>query len=465
METLSVDVVGQAYELGSTTLSAQTCINLFPEVHPTGKSKASLTAWPGKKTFSTIVGANRGLIYWDGHVYTVNAQTLYKVDSTGASSSLGSITGINRCFFAASSTHVYIVTGGVVYRTDGATLSTVADADLETPSSCTFLNSQIIYDGDGARFAVSDAGNGASIDGLNYATAEAKPDPLLSVYSFNQTLYLCGTETIEPWYNSGVGNPPFSKIDGGLINVGVAGIFAVTNTKDFLYFVGSDSTVYRLEGYRTQQVSTIAISEAIQGYSDISDCFCYALKWSGQSIVVFQFPSTDKTWAFNESSSSWFELSSDGGRDSSNGYVFAFGKHLVSDYQTGNLYELDKNTYTDRGNTLIRERVIAPMTGIELGMPGKRLLMSRFELIVETGVGLATGQGVDPVFMISYSDDGGRTWTGEEFVSIGVMGEYVKKVEYFQFASGYEILIKIRLSDPVFVSIHAAAADVQGHGY
>lgn len=467
VDNLPVDIVGQAYELDSVNLSAQVCKNLFVEVHPDGKTNKALIAWPGKKSFSTGSGLNRGIMShpWNSNVYVVNDTTLYKVGSDGTQTSIGTIAGTARCDMFASASHVYVITDGVVYRTDGATLSTVTDSDLETPNAGAFLNSQIIYDGDSGRFVVSDAGDGSSIDGLNYATAEALPDDIIRPFVFDQVLYLCGERSIEPWYNSGVGSPPFDRIEGGLINVGIAGIFSITSTSQAVYFLGNDRTVYRLAGYNEQQVSTIAINNAIESYGDVSDCIAMSLRWQGQAFVIFQFPSANKTWAFNEMSQTWLELSSNGGRDLINGYCYAFNKHLVTDYQTGNIYELDKSTYDENGDTLIRERVTRPISGLDINKPGIRILLKRFEFIVETGVGLATGQGVDPVFIVSCSVDGGRTWQDEQFISPGVMGDYTKKVEYFTFASGYEILIKIRVSDPIKVSIHAAGADIETHGY
>ena len=153
-DNIPIDIIDQAYELESVNLSAQVCKNLFVEVHPTGKTNKSLTAWPGKKSFSTGSGINRGILPhpWNENIYVVNGTTLYKVYSTGTQTSIGTIAGSARCDMFASASYVYVITEGVVYRTDGATLSTVTDSDLETPNAGAFLNSQIIYDGDSGRF-------------------------------------------------------------------------------------------------------------------------------------------------------------------------------------------------------------------------------------------------------------------------------------------------------------------------
>ncbi len=459
-----LDIVGPSYESRSKPLSAQVSRNLYPEVNPTGKA---LQSWPGAKAFSTGSGANRGLAAWQGVVYAVNGTTLYSVSNTGAQTSIGTITGSGYCSFAGSSSYLYIVTEGSVYRTDGSTLSSVTDSDLETPNTVAFINSQLVYDGDAGRFCVSDAGDGGSINGLNYATAESDADDLTCVYTFKQQLFLFGTHTTETWYNSGVGNPPFDRIEGGLMPVGIAGAYAVTNTDQTLYFLGHDRSIYRLEGYQPIQVSTIAINNAIERYSVVSDCRAFSLKLQGQSFVIFTFPTANKTWAYSETFGAWFELSYgvDGGKHLVNGYVYAYGKHLISDYRNGNVYEWDLSTFTDNSDTIIRERVLPPITSAPFGAAGQRVIVSQLELILERGVGLATGQGSAPVLMISYSDDGGRTWSAESQVSPGVMGDYALKVKYDHFATGYEILYKVRVSDPVPVAIYASTVHIALGGY
>lgn len=189
------------------------------------------------------------------------------------------------------------------------------------------------------------------------------------------------------------------------------------------------------------------------------------MKFQGQSFVIFKFPSEGKTWGYSELFNEWFELESGNGQYIANDYSFTYGKHLVSDYASGNVYELDIDTYTDNNQTTIRERVLPTLTGEPLGGAGKRVICSRLELLLERGVGLATGQGVDAEIMISVSQDGGRTFGNESHISAGVMGAYAQKVEWYGFATGYEIVFKVRISDPIKVSIVSGAADVELAGY
>ena len=466
MNTYPVDVVGDAYESRSKPLSAQVTRNLYPEINPTGEA---LQSWPGEKLIVTGEGRNRGATKreWKGHIYYVNGNYLMRQDSLGAVDQIGLIPGAGKCLLEPSLNYVYVVTGGLVYRTDGTSLEAVTDSDLETPNSVAFINSQMIYDGDQGRFWLSEAGDGGDINSLRFASAESSPDELIRVYSFRQQVLMFGTDSFEPWYNSGAGTVRMTRIENGLRPVGLASVHGITNTDTSLYFLGHDRSIYRMEGYEPLQVSTIAINHAIENYEDVSDCEAHALKLQGQSILIFSFPAANKTWCYSETFNKWFEISSglEDGAHLLGGYCYAFGKHYVFDRFNGNTYQWDVNTFDSNGETIIRERVLPPISGKLVGQTGKRILCSRLEVIFERGLGTATGQGQNPYAMISVSEDGGKYFSQEDFVELGELGDYTKKIEYFHFASGYEIVYKIRVSDPIFVSITAAAVDAEFAGY
>ena len=91
--------------------------------------------------------------------------------------------------------------------------------------------------------------------------------------------------------------------------------------------------------------------------------------------------------------------------------------------------------------------------------------MSSFTLIMETGVGLIAGQGVNPKIMFQASYDGGKSWSDEDWVEIGRMGEGRVKVVWDNMASAYEIMIRVRVSDPVFISFHGASINIREAGW
>lgn len=468
MATVPINLTGGFYKHKSKSLSAQVCRNFWPRLvsDDSAKSQYVLDSFPGLKLFSSISGnADRGMLEHKDTLYKISGTVLYSVDAAGTETTLGTIPGSDRCIMTGILTNVVIVSEGRVFQWNGSTVSEVTDNDLETPNGAAHLNNQILYDGDGGRFVSSDVGDATSISGLNYATAESNADDLLRVYTFGQIAYMMGSKTIEPWRNTGVGSPPFSRIEGGVIPVGLAAIHSVANDDQAMYWLGDDNSVYAVSGSTEQVISTDMMNRVISEYGTIDDAIGWSMNLEGTWMYCLTFPIEQVTWVYPRGGE-WFEWSygSDNKRSLSNSYAYAHRKHLIGDYTSGNIYELDFDTYqdTERNEPIIRIRDTAPLHGGLFQRPGKQIRMNRFELIMETGVGLLGDvQGQDPVVMLSFSDDGGNTFGTEMWGRVGKLGKYLWKVEWFVLGTFDSRIIRIKTSDPNYYSIHAAAADLE----
>ena len=108
----------------------------------------------------------------------------------------------------------------------------------------------------------------------------------------------------------------------------------------------------------------------------------------------------------------------------------------AGDSAAGKLYLLSSANYTDNGNPIISFRQTQAISSNR-----EYIFHSSFELLMEAGVGLdgygstegtassiTYGGGTDPQVMIQWSDDGGKTWGNEHWLSCGKMGEFGKRV-------------------------------------
>lgn len=77
------------------------------------------------------------------------------------------------------------------------------------------------------------------------------------------------------------------------------------------------------------------------------------------------------------------------------------------------------------------------------------LFFSQFQLDVETGRGLTTGQGVDPMVMLQWSDDSGHTWSHELWVSAGEQGDYARRAMWRRLGKSRQRTWRIVVTDPV----------------
>jgi len=442
-------------------LTAQRTINFNPQLQDAGNEKSPyiIESFYGLKAFSANSGLHRGIFAHQGIGYILLGTTLSSFDSNGTLTTLGTIPGDGRAVFDGLGSIVIITANGVAYTWDGSTFTTASDPDFESPNTVTVLNSQAIYDGTAGRFGVSDVGIPLTINALNYATAESKADDLLRPFAYGTNVYMFGAEAIEQWWNSGVGNPPFDRIEGGLISIGLGAVHSVATDDEGIYFFGDDNQVYYLLGGVPTPLLPKAIVREIAPFATRTDAVGWTMQLDGQVFYVLKFTSADRTFIFPKKGQ-WFELSSglEGGRYNGDGYAFVYGKHLIAD-EAGNILELDIDTFTDNGETIRRVRTLSPIHGGLFGQPGKPLEISYLKLIGKTGTGIVSGQGSDPQIILQYSQDGENFGT-EIWADVGKMGVETELI--FEIGESFENWIfRLVSTDPVYSSWHSAAIEVE----
>jgi hypothetical protein len=95
-----------------------------------------------------------------------------------------------------------------------------------------------------------------------------------------------------------------------------------------------------------------------------------------------------------------------------------------------------------------------------LAQENVRLFYRRFELDLERGVGLATGQGADPLVMLRLSRDGGHTWGEPLTMSAGALGAYSTRVIARRLGQARDTVFEVTVSDPVAWSLVNAWLDL-----
>lgn len=466
---IPINLTGGDYEHKAEQLTYQKTRNFWPQQQATQKARSPyvLTSFYGLKLFKEQEGStDRGAIENQGKVYRVLDTTLYQVASDGAHTSLGFISGSNRCIIKALGEQIIIVNGsGSVYTYDGETLSQNTDINLGSPKGVAVLNNQAVYDqGTGQGFDMSDPGEPDSINGLNNAAAESEPDALKIPYAFKETLYLMGEDTIELWWNSGQGNPPVDKIQGAIINIGLDAIHSVADNTDFIFMFGSDKQVHSITGGASAVdtvISTPAMAKKFKDYTVTEDAIGWTMQLEGQWFYVLTFPAQNITWVYPVGGE-WFEWgSSFSGRIRANSYIKAFNKDLVMDNTSGNIYELDPETYTDAGEQIIRTRVSAPIHAGLLQKEGKSFEINCLEIMLQKGKGLISGQGSDPRLMLSVSRDGGKTFSTERFLKVGKLGQLVTVTTNSLGRFEHDCVINLSVSDPTYWAIFGAKAEIE----
>lgn len=101
-----------------------------------------------------------------------------------------------------------------------------------------------------------------TVDALDFATAEASPDQIVSLVTMQDTVWFVGQTVTEIWYATGDVDLPFSPVTGRVYDRGALS-GTVVNIKGTLYLVDQDYIVYAIGG-QAQRISNHGIEEQIR---------------------------------------------------------------------------------------------------------------------------------------------------------------------------------------------------------
>ena len=469
--------IGPSYTLRSVNVDAQRCVNLYPELDEIGTGKnqevAALVSTPGLLKLATLgTGPVRGLYRASsGNVLAVSGTGLYEITVPTAPVLLATgTTGSGAVSMADNGVHLVMVDGTKGYALNLATGVVVEITDPEFPPGANvvqFLDQYLIVNEPGtSRFWFSALSDATSWDGLDFASAEGSPDKLITLRVNNRELILVGDDSLEIFFNSGDPDTPFQRIQGAFIEQGIAAKETLREIDNSPFWLGRDEhgngIVWRLVGYQGKRVSTHAVEQAIAGYGDLTAATAYTFQWKGHSFYALNFPGANTTWVFDIATGLWHEQTytkTTGGeiRHRAENHCFDGTRHLVGDFENGNLYQLSDEVYTDDVAPITRRRR-APHRAND----GKRIFNYSFQLDMETGVGLVSGNGSDPKLMYRFSDDGGHTWSQEKWVSAGKIGEYRRRAIWRRLGSTRDRVDEVVCTDPVKMTWISALHGVEG---
>lgn len=133
------------------------------------------------------------------------------------------------------------------------------------------------------------------------------------------------------------------------------------------------------------------------------------------------------------------------------------GMALGGDAYAGVIGRMNFDSFTEYGNTM-RALIVSP----PVHMDRLRVFVSRFEIDVESGVGLAEGQGSDPMWMLDWSKDGGRTWSSQQqWRSMGRLGAYLQRLRWLKLGQSRQWIFRLQSTDPVRRVIIGTYLDVE----
>lgn len=455
-----------SYRSRSLPVSAQRCVNMYAEQQPPdAKTQVAIFGVPGLVSFATCgAGPVRGMWVMNSVLYVVSGTGLYSVTSAGVVTFLGgAVTGTNIVSMSDNGTQLAITNGvnGYIYSVTGG-FQIIASVNFFPANTVNFFDNYFVFDRLGTnQFFVSASLDGTTYSALDYASATVNPSFVMGIKVQQENLMIFKQTAIETWYDSGALAFPFARYDGATIERGCVAALSIIKQDNSVFFLGDDLMFYRLNGVIPVRVSTHALEAEWRQYAVVSDAFSMTYDWEGHKFIVVTFPTANATWIYDIATNLWHERISytstytSYGRWRGNASAEVYNKVLIGDAYSGQIGYLDDSTYTEFGNPIVGQ-----LTSPYLHSDRKRIFMPRFELDIESGVGLTTGQGSDPQIMLNWSDDGGHTFSALQlWNSMGVLGAYKQRLRWTRLGSARARILQITVSDPVKRTIIGAYGD------
>lgn len=193
-------------------------------------------------TPTTLIAANRSIVYAAG-----TGLWSQSVTPGDPPSFLGTIAGTDFVSFATTPQVLLACAGDTLYRYDTTGFATLTMPDGELVSWVTYLAGYFLIgvkDSEVIFFMVPSATAPAALD---FFSAEVGGDNHIRAIPLGDQLAIFCESHTEFWQASGDVNLPFNRIVGQLYSKGLAGRFAVAILDNSIYFLGSDTCVYRAD--------------------------------------------------------------------------------------------------------------------------------------------------------------------------------------------------------------------------
>jgi hypothetical protein len=194
----------------------------------------------------------------------------------------------------------------------------------------------------------------------SYFSAEGGPDFAVCIASGYHEIFIGGESTVEAWYNTGVLNGPFARIEGSFVERGLASPYAFTLAGNNWYWLDQERKLIRLEG-RSPRIVSLPFDQNFQDLEKVSDSILFNLdRW-----IVITFPTDERTFAYDTVTEGWsewtnFENDEEGaflGNHSS--FVVDLGLWLVT-CSDNYVSWFNKKALNDNGNRIRRSFLSEP---------------------------------------------------------------------------------------------------------
>lgn len=275
--------------------------------------------------------------------------------------------------------------------------------------------------------------NGQDFNALDFGVASVDTDDITMMHENHNQLYALGIYTSETYTLIQTTGFPFKKIAGANIQIGCAAGASVIDYVNQFAFLGRGKNegvaIWMVSDSTPTKISTPSIEAIINKNTpeDIANCVGDVYMLDGHYFGVWTIGKNTFRYDFTTSqalgSNTWHEMQSGNkvgpfARWRCQHVMQLDNDLLIGDTLTGKIGKLDPEHYFEFGDRI--QRVVrsqpfgdgTPQRGMEL------------QLFIESGVG--NSDSPDPLWAMSYSDNGSKDFTDPITEPMGKVGEYSK---------------------------------------
>ena len=455
-----MSAVPLSYGAYKRTFSPQAVLeNCFVEKAPTQQSTPlQIRARAGQSAFKAVGSAPiRGIFAKDGlfsdQVIIVDLNTVYLVDDTGAITTLaGTVGGSGRVQIDAGqdsdlNSIARIATGEGLYLVSG---TTVTKEDFPTgggPGCAGICEHRGFWFGieTGTQQVFYQVPGDTSWDALSFASAEYSPDPLVVIASRGDQIALGGSSTTEIWTLSGQASPAIQPYGGLNFDFGVRARDSMVNVAGALIWVDHNCSVRMFEGADASIISDNGIAEQIR-LTDPEDIRATGFIKDQHTFYQLTLGQV-ATWVYDLSTQEWHTRTSLGKPILTGHLTASIGdKVFVADAYTNQISLVDPTLFQDNGTNF------ATTFSAYAELLEGTLDVANVEVSCDVGNAPRTGQGSDPVIVMRFSGDEGKTWSPWYDRPLGQTGETLTRVRWTALGSIKAPrggIFQFRVTDPV----------------
>lgn len=476
---MKLPLTSGAYQAKSLVAEAQRCVNLYMERNPPD-SPFPFTCYPtpGLTLLATATPINgngwRQLWYASNNqLYGVCGSTVYAISSAWALTPLGNIQSDSGYVSMVDNGNYVVIVDGSQYgwtiditKTGNNAFAQISDSAFLGGNTVGFVDGYLVFNSPGTQEWYISLVNEINFDATDFASKSGSADLLAGIGVTKRYVYLIGQQTTEVWFDAGDTPFPFDRLPGVFMQYGCASYASIAQMDGDLYWLAQSpqgkALVVRSQQFNAQQISTFALDNEMQGYSDLNQAIGWTYQIEGHFFYALTFPVSDVTWQYDLSTQQWNQLAwidTNGAlhRHRANCFANGYGSPVVGDWENGNLYLWDQNGYTDNGNPIPRIR------SFPHGVDDSSDRIHYMEFIANMEVGNGIGTNVDIPVFLRWSDNRGISFGNAVQRSLGKEGEYIKSVQWRRLGMARDRVFEISWSAPVKTALLGAWVEAQSN--